>query len=84
MQLHADLERLLRAKSTYLTGMSLAVYAQLLHIACDEHSGDAVLQEALLQATEALAADDSDPLAPKVEIPDALVVAGQLVALPSA
>lgn len=82
VQLHADLERLLRTKTFYLSGMSLAVYGQLLADANEQHQADPVLQVAGQRAKEALEADASDPLAPKVEIQEAMVIVGQLIALP--
>lgn len=82
VQLHADLERLLRAKRVFVTGMSLSIYSELLQTACDQHPSEGVLQEAALRAGEALGADESDPLAPRVEVQEALVVVGQLIALP--
>lgn len=84
VQLHADLERLLRAKKVVLTGMTLSIYSELLKTACDQHPSHAVLQEAALRASEALEADSSDPFAPSVQVQEALVVAGQLIALPLA
>lgn len=62
--------------------MSLSIYCELLRAACDQHPSEAVLQEAAARAGEPLEADESDPLAPKVEIQEALVVVGQLIALP--
>lgn len=81
--MHADLERLLRSKGVpYLRGMSLAAYGQLVADANDQHPDDPVIQEAALRATEASESDAMDPLAPKVEVQEALVVVGQLMALP--
>jgi hypothetical protein len=82
VQLHADLERLVRAKTHFLRGMSLLAYTQLLADGNDQHSGDPVLLEAAKRAHEASEADSSDPLAPMVETQEALVVVGQLIALP--
>lgn len=82
VQMHADLERLLRTKSFYLRGMSLTAYGQLVADANDQHPGDPVVQEAARRAIEASESDGTDPLAPQVEVQEALVVVGQLMALP--
>ena len=82
-QMHADLDRLLKNKTPLLRGMSLAAYCQLVSDANDQHPGDSVVEEAARRATEALQADATDPFAPSVEIQEALVVVGQLMALPT-
>lgn len=82
VQLHADLERLLRNKTSVLRGMTLTVFHQLVAEARDQHQSDPVVSEAALRATEAVEADPSDPMAPAIQVQEALVVVGQLMALP--
>ena len=82
VQLHADLERLLRGKVVWLSGMTLTVYRQLVKDAVDLHKGNPVLAEALARAEDASGADPDDPLSSRIEVQEALVVVGQLMALP--